>query len=296
MSDDPAAREKLVESARELVLAAETPMESLLWHIWALPTRTVAARIAVDLKIFETAVLGSRPKSNEDLAAATGASPTLVKRISCACVSMGMLNEQGPDLYASFAKLPEYLRNTKFQNPEIALDGPFQYANEQKPAFAWLTEHPEVFEAFHNYIHTLRQHRPSWTDMYPPQSRLVEGLKPHGDASAFVDVGSSIGQILQDSRTAVPQCTGRLVLQELPEVITAATEKCVGADGRIELQAHDFFTPQPVKGARAYFMRTVLHDWPDEQCRKILTQLKDAMEPGYSRILISDCATGMKFF
>ncbi|KAK7992034.1 O-methyltransferase [Apiospora saccharicola] len=316
MGNDPAARERLVASARALVLAAETPIESLLWHIWALPTRTAAARIAVDLKIFETAVEGSgRPKSNEDLAATTGASPTLVKRISRALVSMGMLGEQGPGLYVpnsftklladkeyaagiifnyeisqtSFAKLPEYLRNTKFQNPENALDGPFQYANDNKPAFSWLVEHPDVFEAFHLYIHSLRQHRPSWTDMYPARERLVEGLKPDGDASAFVDVGGSMGQILQDFRADVPEYTGRLVLQELPEVIAVATDKGVGADGRIELQAHDFFSPQPVRGARAYFMRSVMHDWPDAQCRKILAQLKDAMEPGYSRILISDC-------
>ncbi|KAK8133094.1 hypothetical protein PG999_001267 [Apiospora kogelbergensis] len=317
MNNDPSAREKLVASARALVLAAETPMDSLLWHVWALPTRTAAARIAVDLKIFETAVdNGGCPKSSDDLAAATGAAPTLVKRISRALVSMGMLGEQGPDLYipnsftkllanreygagiifnfeinmASFTKLPEYLRNTKFQNPENARDGPFQYANDNKPAFSWLVERPELFEAFHLYIHALRQHRPSWTSMYPAQARLVEGLKLDGDASAFVDVGGSVGQILQDFRAEVPQYTGRLVLQELPEVVAAATAKSVGADGRIELQAHDFFTPQPVRGARAYFMRTVLHDWPDAQCRQILAQLKDAMEPGYSRILISDCA------
>lgn len=33
---DQEARKKLVASARELVTAAETPVESLLWHIWAL--------------------------------------------------------------------------------------------------------------------------------------------------------------------------------------------------------------------------------------------------------------------
>ncbi|KAI2467819.1 S-adenosyl-L-methionine-dependent methyltransferase [Annulohypoxylon bovei var. microspora] len=316
INNDLAARERLVESARELVLAAETPIESLLWNIWAIPTRTVAARIAVDLKIFETIVEnGGCPKSNEDLAAVTGASPTLVKRISRACVSMGMLVEQGPNLYVpnsvtrllatkeyaagitfsfditqlSFAKLPAYLRSTNFQTPEDASDGPFQYANNCPSAFSWLVQHPDVFEAFHGYVHALRQHRPSWTDMYPVQSRLVEGLKPDGDASVLVDVGGGTGQILQDFQNDVPQYTGRLVLQEIPEVVAAATEKGVGADGRIELQAHDFFNPQPIRGARAYFMRSVLHDWPDEQCRKILAQLKDAMELGYSKILISDC-------
>ncbi|KAH9904727.1 S-adenosyl-L-methionine-dependent methyltransferase [Xylariomycetidae sp. FL2044] len=232
--DDTSAREKLIASARELVSAAETPVESLLWHIWALPTRTVAARIAIDLKIFETLLehdddddgcSSSCPKSSDQLAAATGASPMLVRRICRACVSMGMLGEQGPD-------------------------------------------------------------------MYPVQARLVEGLKlrqADSDASALIDVGGGTGQVLQDFRDQVPQYAGRLVLQEVPEVVAAAAAKGVGDDGRIELQEHDFFAAQPVRGARAYFMRSVLHDWPDEQCRKILGRLRDVMEPGYSRILISDC-------
>ncbi|KAK7976199.1 hypothetical protein PG989_014662 [Apiospora arundinis] len=89
-------------------------------------------------------------------------------------------------------------------------------------------------------------------DLYPVESRIVEGLKPDSSdapASTFGDVGGRL-----------PVVHGQLVLQELPEVIAAATAKGVGADGRIKLQTHDFFTPQPVKGARVYFMRTILHD------------------------------------
>ncbi|KAG8159531.1 hypothetical protein KVR01_010168 [Diaporthe batatas] len=102
LGGDEEAHQRLVTAARELVTAAETPVESLLWNVWALPTRTVAARVAVDLKIFETAVLeGGRPKTDEELAAPTGASPTLVKRIARACVSMRMLDEKGPGLYVA---------------------------------------------------------------------------------------------------------------------------------------------------------------------------------------------------
>jgi hypothetical protein len=53
--------------------------------------------------------------------------------------------------------------------------------------------------------------------------------------------------------------------------------------------SHDFLTEQPVKGARAYFMHSILHDWPDDVCRKILANLADAMKPGYSKILIFEC-------
>ncbi|RYO87703.1 hypothetical protein DL766_009942 [Monosporascus sp. MC13-8B] len=125
--------------------------------------------------------------------------------------------------------------------------------------------------------------------MYPVKKHLIEGLELDGDASAFIDVGGGTGQILQDFRASVPEYAGKLVLQEIPEVVARATQMGVGKDGRIGLQVHDFFTPQPIKGARAYFMRSVLHDWPDEQCRRILGHLKDAMTPGYSKLLINDC-------
>lgn len=184
--------------------------------------------------------------------------------------------------------MPAYLKATKFQNPQNPTDGPFQFANNCGHAFGWLTEHPEVFQAFHRYVHTLRTHRPSWSAMYPVRERLVEGLK-EGGASALVDIGGGTGQTLQDFRADVPEYTGRCILQELPEVIEAAKKIGVGKDSRIELQMHDFFKPQPVKGARAYFLRSILHDWPDEHCQTILVHLKDAMEPNYSRILISDC-------
>lgn len=94
--------------------------------------------------------------------------------------------------------------------------------------------------------------------MYPVKDRLIERMNVGGSSSALVDVGGGMGQTLEDFRVHVPEYTGELVLQDLPEVIEVARRQ--GLDARISLQAHDFFTPQPVKGARAYFMRSVLHD------------------------------------
>lgn len=53
--------------------------------------------------------------------------------------------------------------------------------------------------------------------------------------------------------------------------------------------AHDFHSEQPIRGARAYFVRHVLHDYNDDIARKILEQLKEAMEPEYSKILLKEC-------
>jgi hypothetical protein len=52
--------------------------------------------------------------------------------------------------------------------------------------------------------------------------------------------------------------------------------------------AHSFFEPQPVKSARAYFMRAILHDWPDKECQMILRHLHAAMKPGYSKLLLDE--------
>jgi hypothetical protein len=35
-------------------------------------------------------------------------------------------------------------------------------------------------------------------------------------------------------------------------------------------------------------MHSVLHDWPDDKCRDILTRVKEAMTPGYSKLLIQE--------
>lgn len=279
-------------------------------------TRPAVTRIAVDLKLFETlAADGGRPKTLDQLAAPTGASPKLVKRIARACVAMRWLDQRGPDHYVankvthalfqpggidgiifcfesqmpSIARMPEYLRETGFRNPEGSLAGPFQHGH-QTPAsiFDWMSKaRTDVFRAFHNYIFTIRSHRPSWLDMYPAAERLGTSEGSTSEGSAFVDVGGSMALDLEEFRVRVPEYEGRLILQEVPQVVEAA--RATSLHPRIELQPHDFFTPQPVKGARVYFLRMVLHDWPDDVCRKILGHLRDAMKPGFSRVLISDC-------
>lgn len=41
-------------------------------------------------------------------------------------------------------------------------------------------------------------------------------------------------------------------------------------------------------GARAYYLRNVLHDWPDHHCLVILSQIASAMRPGYSKIILNE--------
>lgn len=102
-------------------------------------------------------------------------------------------------------------------------------------------------------------------------------------------VGGSTGHACINLAKAFPDLT--FVVQDLPK--NAEQGKAAIASqpddiaARISFQAHDFFQPQPVKGAQVYLLRTILHDWPATEARTILTNLFAAMESG-SRILIMD--------
>jgi len=59
---------------------------------------------------------------------------------------------------------------------------------------------------------------------------------------------------------------------------------------RITFQVQDFFKPQATKtGAKAFFLRHIIHDWSDEDASRILKQLLPEVENG-AKILVSDRA------
>lgn len=92
------------------------------------------------------------------------------------------------------------------------------------------------------------------------------------------------GMDLLELKEKHPELPGKLILQDRPEVISTVTS----GEGVFESMPHDFFTPQPVKDARAYHLYSVLHDWGDDDCVRILEQLKPAIRQEYSRVLINE--------
>ena len=109
-----------------------------------------------------------------------------------------------------------------------------------------------------------------WFDFFPVDAKL--GIT---DASQtlLVDVGGGIGHDIIAFKKKFPDLRGKLVVQDLAVVVEAVKDLPAG----IEAVSHDFFKPQPVKGAKAYYLRTVLHDWPDNQACEILAHIRTAM-------------------
>ena len=79
-----------------------------------------------------------------------------------------------------------------------------------------------------------------WLDVVPfmQETTSLEPERVH-----FVDVGGSFGHQCARLKAKYPDLPGRIVLQDLPETIKQARP----IEG-VEFMAHDFFTPQPVKG------------------------------------------------
>jgi hypothetical protein len=84
---------------------------------------------------------------------------------------------------------------------------------------------------------------------------------------------------------AHPNLPGKLIVQDLPKAIDEIDKDAIKP---VEAMAHDFFTEQTVVGAKAYYLKMVLHDWPDAACCEILSRLKPALKSGHSKILINE--------
>ncbi|EIM79956.1 S-adenosyl-L-methionine-dependent methyltransferase [Stereum hirsutum FP-91666 SS1] len=108
--------------------------------------------------------------------------------------------------------------------------------------------------------------------MQPAAAALDRGFDWEilGVEDVVVDVGAGVGAVplalaksypslkivVQDRDTVTAQANG-----ELPEAVRS---------GRVKLQGHDFYTPQPVKGASVFLLKQILHDWSDSYAITIL--------------------------
>lgn len=131
----------------------------------------------------------------------------------------------------------------------------------------------------------LRNHKMDWTDVYDT-SQMVKGADMTSPAPLFVDIGGAHGLDAARLLAKHPDLPGSagLIVQDLPEVVS--THAIEVLDPRVTREAYDFFTPQPLVGARAYFFHAVPHDWPDADCVRIFENVKVAMQKGYSKLLI----------
>ncbi|KAJ9644471.1 hypothetical protein H2201_007800 [Coniosporium apollinis] len=232
--------------------------------------------MGIDLDLFSKMTEDSAsPKSVTQLADMTGSDPRLLERFLKHVATADIVRETGPDEYVA-NDVMKLLAVLEAAGMVVNCHDGLTLVNSKLPEFLKKTGYKNP------------------TDKDISAFKYAANTNLHYFEWIF-QLGNT-GQDILGFHKAHPNLPGRLIIQDLPATIqsldTAKLEP-------VEAMAHDFFTPQPVKGAKAYYMKMVLHDWPDTQCREILSNIKPAMERGHSKILINEIVipeTGADWF
>lgn len=279
-SGSPGAREGLLSAASRLISELQHPTENALQLLWAQPTHLAVIRMAVEIQLFRA--MTSTPCTGESSAAIAErchpqgiVDPILVSRMLRHLSAMSTVRELGPDKYAptptslAYAASnyrdtilyivdnfqpaldagPAFFRANNFQVPSSNVNAPLQHAFKCKGThyFEYFEKHDqEMGRRFASMMDVWSMGRQRWFDAgyYPVAERLIAGAEDGEGAVFLVDVGGGTGHDVKGLRGAFgEEIPGRLVLQDRPEIIELAT-----VDELDEKMAHDFLTPQPVKG------------------------------------------------
>jgi hypothetical protein len=313
---DDAQRLSLKAKVYDLLRAVETPRERMIRDCWSEPGSHCALTAGETKGIWKYLVEheGDGPFNAAEVAKVKGIDPPMLCRMMKHLAATGYINEVGLDTYTltnhtramsipiigecypcmaggcfnSLSKFSEWAEKNDWKTPAGIAGGPLQMAyNTELNFFAHLQANPPYGEQFNSLMGGYHQGRASWMDsnFYPVKERLFDGFDTADkDAAMIVDIGGNMGHDLAEFHRKHPDVPGRLVLQDLPVIIG----QIKSLDEKVERMEYDFYTEQPVKGSRVYFMHSILHDWTDEICLKILANVTAAMKPGYSKLLINE--------
>lgn len=211
------------------------------------------------------------------------------------------------DCLPGLGQLHRYLAERRsFAEPTDQSYNPFTWSKGQDGQTVWeIMAKTKGLEVFQTTLAAMDKR-------FPPTGFFDFGSLVATDAASdrviLVDVGGGIGRTLGaiiDSSPELQKEPSRLVLQDLEGPIKQAQEAGFLPAG-VRTEAHNMFEEQPIKGthgtespktlhlayknltgAKAYYLRRVLHDYSDEKCLAILRHLTAAAEED-TVILISE--------
>ncbi|EPE28805.1 S-adenosyl-L-methionine-dependent methyltransferase [Glarea lozoyensis ATCC 20868] len=306
-SKDEVTRKALLNICRSQTGRLETPWETV-WRMIMEPHQSAALRAALEMGLIDALASSTTPLTSTQLSEKTNCNEKLITRILRPLAVRHLVKEASFETYTSSPvtsflsqpgvaggfkfmfdiasrctqQIPSFLAQDKFASPSP--QGVFEHTfSTPLPMFPWLQAHPNHMKDFGDLMMGQQMGRVPWFDVADVDQVLFEskgGEKK--DEVLLVDVGGGRGYDLQAFKTRFPDGDGKLVLQDLPMVV----EDIQDLDEAVVRQVHDFFTPQPVRDAKAYYLRYILHDYSDEKCQEILKHIVDAMTPGYSKLLI----------
>ncbi|GLA30091.1 hypothetical protein AnigIFM63326_008288 [Aspergillus niger] len=276
-----AARYQLLEAIDKLRVAVEPPLLTIRNFCFGHHS-LVAIRVAMDMGIFDAFASTKNGEMTADaLNEKTKGDKGLLVRIMRVLCANHIFEETGVEKYH---QLPlaimfatdsppsevikhfhsdmkasvhsyDYFEARGYQNPEDAYDTTFQLAfGTKEHYFEWLQHNPEELHAFNTVMEI--------------------GNRSLEDRVLLVDIGGGKGHDISGFKRKYTEIKHQLIVLDLPKVIEDIQEPLIEG---IKVVGYNMFDPQPIKGAKAYYMRTVLHDWPDKQALQALSRVHDAM-------------------
>jgi hypothetical protein len=267
-------------------MALRREMIEMIGGLW----KTQVAGTAVRLGIPDQ--LADGPVTAGEVAAAIGAEPAPTRRLLRAMCSLGLARQVDPLSFAGTA-MGDLLRR----------DVPGSYHGL---ALSWTDRLWKAWGALEAGVRTGEPQVPSGAAGFASmadrpaeaavlnqsQSDRSRGAAAEAarvyDFSRFVevmDVGGGYGTVLAAILRANPAVRGAVL--ELPylEEKTLAFQAAEGVGDRARFVGGSFFDAVPA-GPDCYVLKSILHDWDDDQCRAILRNIAAASRSGTTVIVI----------
>ncbi|TVY17283.1 O-methyltransferase hmp5 [Lachnellula arida] len=309
---DHVARVNMLGQLEALHYQLEDPAEAMFRQLTNY-SETSAVRTLRQLNVLEK-IPREGSISSKQLAENTGANEEVLTRLIRVLTSTGILKALGGDVYAHTSrslafldtaevefwdlcvdeiapvayKMPEYVATHESGSIFNPRQSPFSWGNdaEGKTFYEFLLDHPDRLKRFNTAMTTQESALPV-LGMFPFTSLLKADADP--SRAFIVDVaggrGQSLLQIKQEIEAAGGNMgKGKVILQDREAVLDAVPDEQIPG---VEKMVIDFFQSQPVKNAQIYYLRRIMHNWQDAECRKILQNIAGAMAPD-SRLLIGE--------
>jgi hypothetical protein len=144
----------------------------------------------------------------------------------------------------------------------------------KQPIFDWLSAHPEQAAVFDQAM----------VSVHGRETGAMIDAYEFSTIGVLADIGGGNGSVLREVLARHPKMRG--LLCDLPGVVERAKPLIAqsGLADRLQTAVTDFFKEVP-KGADAYLMRHIIHDWDDEESLQILKNVRRAVSAN-GRLLI----------
>jgi len=237
-------------------------------------------------------LIGDEPRPIAEIAAAAGADEDALYRVMRALAGQGVFHE-GDDRTFSLTPAGQLLRS---DNPQSLRNSTIYRGEENYDVFRELlytvrtgrSAFERVFGAprFEYYEKNKEANAVYQAGMQSGNSTQVAAIVDAYDFAAYrtvVDVGGGDGALLSAVLSRHPDCSG--ILFDRTDAIEWARSAADGTLQACQFVSGDFFEEVPL-GGDLYILKSILHNWSDEQSVAILGSCRRAMGKNGKLLLV----------